>query len=268
MPPPATFDIDALQGSPNFRPPDLTWPILAIGIASTTGSLPPPTAPTASQGPAHSSISPRLPPIPTAARCCPGHLRVLPCPCPRCGARMIAIETFARGCEPKWMPTPNSIDTSRARHLASVAAFPVRFAGSPPAAISLDQIASIKSLRYSADLPYLQTHKSTSRLPSSWAPALNPHSARCLAGAQLPATSCLGAFLDAGQFSVRSLSCRRRPKISTGAEVGRFIRSLRRPRHCHWLAFNQSTPSACLRVVSSCLLPQFSRMPLNLSCVA
>ena len=25
-------------------------------------------------------------------------------------------------------------------------------------------------------------------------PALNPHSARCLAGAQLPATSCLGAF--------------------------------------------------------------------------
>src|ERR1700758_1719317 len=26
------------------------------------------------------------------------------------------------------------------------------------------------------------------------APALNPHSARCLAGAQLPATSCLGAF--------------------------------------------------------------------------
>src|SRR6201987_2323770 len=33
-----------------------------------------------------------------------------------------------------------------------------------------------------------------SRLPSRAAPALNPHSARCLAGAQLPATSCLGAF--------------------------------------------------------------------------
>src|ERR1700747_3514843 len=33
-----------------------------------------------------------------------------------------------------------------------------------------------------------------SRLPSRAAPALNPHGARCLAGAQLPATSCLGAF--------------------------------------------------------------------------
>src|SRR6201984_492776 len=38
--------------------------------------------------------------------------RVLPCPCPRCGARMIVIETFAPGCEPKWRPTPNRIDTS------------------------------------------------------------------------------------------------------------------------------------------------------------
>src|SRR5215472_5394832 len=26
--------------------------------------------------------------------------RVLPCPCPRCGARMIVIETFAPGCQP------------------------------------------------------------------------------------------------------------------------------------------------------------------------
>ena len=33
-----------------------------------------------------------------------------------------------------------------------------------------------------------------SRLPSRAAPALNPHSDLCLAGAQLPATSCLGAF--------------------------------------------------------------------------
>src|SRR5580692_20950 len=32
--------------------------------------------------------------------------RVLPCPCPRCGARMIVIEVFARGCEPSWRPTP------------------------------------------------------------------------------------------------------------------------------------------------------------------
>jgi hypothetical protein len=39
-------------------------------------------------------------------------LRVLPWPCPCCGARMIVIETFAPGCEPKWRPTPNRIDTS------------------------------------------------------------------------------------------------------------------------------------------------------------
>ena len=38
--------------------------------------------------------------------------RVLPCPCPRCGARMIVIEVFARGCEPRWRPTPGTIDTS------------------------------------------------------------------------------------------------------------------------------------------------------------
>jgi hypothetical protein len=42
----------------------------------------------------------------------PGAPRVLPCPCPRCGARMIVIEVFAPGCEPRWRPTPIRIDTS------------------------------------------------------------------------------------------------------------------------------------------------------------
>ena len=41
---------------------------------------------------------------------------VQPCPCPRCGARMIIIEVFARGCEPRYRPapapTPIRIDTS------------------------------------------------------------------------------------------------------------------------------------------------------------
>ncbi len=32
--------------------------------------------------------------------------RVLPRPCPCCGARMIVIETFERGCEPRHRPTP------------------------------------------------------------------------------------------------------------------------------------------------------------------
>ena len=42
--------------------------------------------------------------------------RVLPRPCPCCGGRMIIIETFARGCEPKHSHTPAPaairIDTS------------------------------------------------------------------------------------------------------------------------------------------------------------
>ena len=38
--------------------------------------------------------------------------RALRCPCPRCGARMIVIEVFARGCEPRWRPTPTANDTS------------------------------------------------------------------------------------------------------------------------------------------------------------
>jgi hypothetical protein len=46
----------------------------------------------------------------------PDEPRVLPCPCPRCGGRMIVIEVFARGCEPRYRPapapTPIRIDTS------------------------------------------------------------------------------------------------------------------------------------------------------------
>jgi hypothetical protein len=38
--------------------------------------------------------------------------RVLPSPCPCCGARMIVIEVFARGREPRWRPTPGRINTS------------------------------------------------------------------------------------------------------------------------------------------------------------
>ena len=34
------------------------------------------------------------------------------CPCPCCGGRMLVIEVFARGCEPRHRPTPVGIDTS------------------------------------------------------------------------------------------------------------------------------------------------------------
>ena len=36
----------------------------------------------------------------------PDEPRVLPCPCPRCGGRMLVIEIFARGCEPRYRQTP------------------------------------------------------------------------------------------------------------------------------------------------------------------
>jgi hypothetical protein len=46
----------------------------------------------------------------------PDEPQVLPCPCPRCGGRMLVIEVFARGCEPRYRPapapTPIRIDTS------------------------------------------------------------------------------------------------------------------------------------------------------------
>jgi len=52
----------------------------------------------------------------TSEAAAPDQPRVLPRPCPRCGARMRIIETFARGCQPKHRPTPApaaiSIDTS------------------------------------------------------------------------------------------------------------------------------------------------------------
>ena len=42
--------------------------------------------------------------------------RVLPRPCPCCGGRMIVIETFARGCEPKHRPAP-AASGNQDRHL-------------------------------------------------------------------------------------------------------------------------------------------------------
>jgi hypothetical protein len=55
---------------------------------------------------------PKQPETPEAALEQP---RALPRACPCCGSRMIIIETFARGCEPKCRPTPPAairIDTS------------------------------------------------------------------------------------------------------------------------------------------------------------
>jgi hypothetical protein len=52
----------------------------------------------------------------TTARLEPDQLCVLPRPCPCCGGRMIVIDTFAPGCQPKHRPAPQPpmirIDTS------------------------------------------------------------------------------------------------------------------------------------------------------------
>ena len=48
----------------------------------------------------------------TTARSKPDQPCVLSRACPYCGGRMIVIETFAPGCEPRWRPMPSRIDTS------------------------------------------------------------------------------------------------------------------------------------------------------------
>jgi hypothetical protein len=58
---------------------------------------------------------------------------------------MIVIEVFARGCEPRWRPMPNTLDTSSPSPTVNVATFPFRRAGSMPAVISLDPITAINA---------------------------------------------------------------------------------------------------------------------------
>src|SRR5246127_808764 len=57
--------------------------------------------------------------------------------------------------------------------------------------------------------------------PSSSALTSNPHSARCPAGAQLPATSCLGAFWTPVSCGCLDPRYCRRPKTCTVADLGR-----------------------------------------------
>ncbi|MFT5510404.1 MAG: putative RNA-binding Zn-ribbon protein involved in translation (DUF1610 family), partial [Hyphomicrobiaceae bacterium] len=47
-----------------------------------------------------------------AANAEPDERQVLNFPCPCCGGRMIIIEAFAAGMEPKYRPSPEAIDSS------------------------------------------------------------------------------------------------------------------------------------------------------------
>jgi hypothetical protein len=62
------------------------------------------------------AVRSRPKPAETSATAADDELRVLPRPCRCCGGRMIIIETFARGCQPKHRPAPATavirIDTS------------------------------------------------------------------------------------------------------------------------------------------------------------
>ena len=62
------------------------------------------------------AVPSRPKPAETSATAADDKLRVLPPPCRCCGGRMIIIETFARGCQPKHRPAPATaairIDTS------------------------------------------------------------------------------------------------------------------------------------------------------------
>jgi hypothetical protein len=62
------------------------------------------------------AVPSRPKPAETSATAAADELHVLPRPCRCCGGRMIIIETFARGCQPKHRPAPAaapvSIDTS------------------------------------------------------------------------------------------------------------------------------------------------------------
>jgi hypothetical protein len=82
-------------------------------------------------------------------------------------------------------------------------------AGSDPSRPSHYARRTARSLIRSERLPRCLFHASNLacvQIPAAYptsrsAPPSNPHSARCTTGAQLPATSCLGAFLDAGRHS-------------------------------------------------------------------
>jgi hypothetical protein len=71
----------------------------SIATARALLGVAPPVAPPAVDPQKQPDITPDAPPV-------------LRCPCPHCGARMIVIEVFARGCEPKWRPAPGRADTS------------------------------------------------------------------------------------------------------------------------------------------------------------
>ena len=139
------------------------------------------------------------------------------CPCPRCGGRMIVIEVFARGCEPR--RTRHQRRSGSTRHEPDLLAIARRKPPVPtcwsigrrdparPGHYARRTVRSLHPFRAIADDAYSTlpiAPACTSPVPSHLLGATsnhrdrargsNPHSARCTAGAPPPAISCLGAF--------------------------------------------------------------------------
>jgi hypothetical protein len=139
--------------------------------------------------------------------------RVLPYPCPRCGGRMLVIEVFARGGEPRYGPTPAPARSGSTRHDGCSDCAPqshrlarrsspgddqARLAGlildscQPPG-----ESSTPLPLAQHSFIPLPAVHPDQSPLAQSTGPmmraAAKSHRTRCIAAAPPPAISCLGA---------------------------------------------------------------------------
>jgi hypothetical protein len=166
--------------------------------------------------------------------------RVLPCPCPRCGARMIVIEIFAR------LPAELAADTGQDRHLMSQTfceryrfPAPIRWLnadGDRSRSNSIHQCVDPALTRSEPPSKIPAAHRSppvhadtqcrilsASRPSSSPAPALNPIALAAQPVLNFPRLRALALF---GRRSVERAEppCCRRPKTSTIAD------SIRSPR--------------------------------------
>ena len=143
--------------------------------------------------------------------------RMLPRPCPCCGGRMIVIETFARGCEPKHRPTPAPAadqdrhlmmpsppidDRTDARHSRRLSRRQ-RPHSHPSSGLARSRTANPVAQR--ADRSFTPTHSSMAsqqtdrgsrsvQPPQAQPRGQIPIAHRGTAAAPPPAISCLGAF--------------------------------------------------------------------------
>src|ERR1700758_345220 len=98
-----------------------------------------------------------------------------------------------------------------------------------------DALRAVAEMVIAGSPPRLSTHAdrflAVLRPPSRSALTSNPHSARCPAGAQLPATSCLGAFWTPVRSACLAPRSCRRPKTCTVADLSNLRQSLRSSAH-------------------------------------